>query len=57
MENRGLRSDTPIAAGGGQFKENGSTGAAGSSISDSVARSRDAVAGAANEAMSSAGSI
>jgi ElaB/YqjD/DUF883 family membrane-anchored ribosome-binding protein len=62
MANTGLHSDLQPAAGtsqfagSGHFKENsrGVSGAAGSSVSDSLARGRDAVAGAANEAMNSA---
>jgi ElaB/YqjD/DUF883 family membrane-anchored ribosome-binding protein len=64
MENTGFRSESQLAAGSsqfagsGQFKENsrGLSGAAGSPVSDSLARGRDAVAGAADEAMNSAGS-
>ena len=50
MENEGVR--------GGHFKENargGSLAAAGSAISDSVARGKDAFGAAAKDAMNSAG--
>jgi ElaB/YqjD/DUF883 family membrane-anchored ribosome-binding protein len=55
MENQGARSQF---VGASQFKENsrGSIEAAGSAISDSVTRGKDAVGAAAKEAMNSASS-
>lgn len=59
MEHSGVRSEAqPFAASGGQFKDNPRGGAAGSgpSISESVARGKDAIGTAANEAANAAGS-
>jgi ElaB/YqjD/DUF883 family membrane-anchored ribosome-binding protein len=63
MENTSARSELQSPgssqfAGGGQFKENsrgGSAAPGGPSISDSIARGKEAVGSAANEAMNSAG--
>jgi len=59
MEHGGVRSESQsLAASSGQFKDNPRSGAAGSasSISESVARGKEAVGAAANEAINSAGS-
>jgi ElaB/YqjD/DUF883 family membrane-anchored ribosome-binding protein len=59
MEHSSVRSESQsFAASGGQFKDASRGGAAGSgpSISESVARGREAIGTAANEAMNSAGS-
>jgi len=59
MEQSSVRSESQsFAASGGQYKDTSRGGAAGSapSISESVARGRDAIGSAANEAMNSAGS-
>jgi ElaB/YqjD/DUF883 family membrane-anchored ribosome-binding protein len=64
MENKILRAETQpnagsqFSGGGAQFKESprGTSSASGSPISDSLARGKDAVGSAANEAINSAGS-
>jgi len=59
MEHSGVRSDSQSFAGAvGQFKDSprGATGGSGPSISESVARGKEAVSTAAAEAMNSAGS-
>src|SRR5215813_5289460 len=55
MESQGARSQFP---GASQFKENSrnSNEAAGTAISDSIARGKDAVGAAAKDALNSAGS-
>jgi ElaB/YqjD/DUF883 family membrane-anchored ribosome-binding protein len=45
----------PLAASGGQFRDPSQSGS-GPTVSESVARSKDAIGAAANDAMSSAGS-
>jgi len=59
MEHSGVHSESQsFAASGGQFNDipRGGAAASGPSISESVARGRDAIGTAANEAMNSAGS-
>ncbi len=64
MENKSARSESQSAgsnqfAGSGQFKENsrgGVNASGGLSVSDSIARGKEAVGSAADEAMNSAGS-
>ena len=59
MEHSGVRSESQSFAGTvGQFNDNprGGTGGPGSSISESVARGKEAIGTAATEAMNSAGS-
>lgn len=59
MEHSSVRSESqPFAAAGTQFKETPRCGATDSetTISESMARSKDAIGAAANEAMSAAGS-
>jgi ElaB/YqjD/DUF883 family membrane-anchored ribosome-binding protein len=58
MEHSSVRSGSqPLAASGGQFKDSPRSGVAGSgsSISESVARGKEAIGTAANEAMNTAG--
>ncbi len=58
MEHSGARSEAqPFTASAGQFKDNmRNAGGSSSSISDSVARGKEAIGAVADEAMSSAGS-
>jgi ElaB/YqjD/DUF883 family membrane-anchored ribosome-binding protein len=59
VEHSGVRSESQsIAATGGQFNDRprGGTGGSDSSISESVARGKEAIGTAASEAMNSAGS-
>jgi ElaB/YqjD/DUF883 family membrane-anchored ribosome-binding protein len=59
MEHSGVRSESQAFAGAvGQFNDNprGGAGGPGSSISESVARGKEAIGTAATEAMNSAGS-
>jgi ElaB/YqjD/DUF883 family membrane-anchored ribosome-binding protein len=56
MEHSSVRSESQsFAASGGQSKDS-SRGGSGATVSESVARGKDAIGAAANEAMSSAGS-
>jgi ElaB/YqjD/DUF883 family membrane-anchored ribosome-binding protein len=58
MEHSSVRSGSqPLTASGGQFKDSPRSGVAGSgsSISESVARGKEAIGTAANEAMNTAG--